>query len=183
MQLNATLSTVELRLLLQELIPLEIDLDESKGERLLILDHLAKVELVPEQGLRVEMSGKIVWPVLGVGVSVGINSLQLMVRIARQQRAHAHLVIELVVEKSDLAWVPGLVDKGIADRINSELRERNFEVAWDFEELLTHTFAMPQSIRCTENLGMLVKSSDFRIGDSAIEFDVKLGMRAVRRSC
>lgn len=181
MQLNVTLSRVELRLLVQDLIPLEIDLHENEADRSLILNELLHLELVPDQGVRIEMSGELHWSVLGVPVSVPINSLCLLARMTHQKRTHANLVIELIVEKSDVAWLPGLVDKGIAERINHEIRARNLQVAWDFENLLTHTFAMPRALRSAENLGLRVRSSSFRVTESSVHLDVEVGAFADRR--
>jgi len=176
MKLQATVSKSELHALVAQLVPFELDLDGNGNSSggVLGFDQLTALELVPEQGLRLTLTGKVTWPVLGIDVPVGIKSVRVLVRLNHEARPTAQLVVRLTVEEADLAWVPGAVDRSIAERINSELTERHFELAWDFEKLLSHRFAMPEALLTTRALALLVDSSAFRVTSGELRLDVTL---------
>src|SRR4051812_5252728 len=52
---------------------------QSKGDHSLTLHDLGDVSLVPDVGLRVTCKAKVSWPVLGIDVPIGLNSLTLSV--------------------------------------------------------------------------------------------------------
>jgi len=174
MQLNACLSKTDIRILLEQFLPLQIDLDGKDGNRLLVFDRLESLSLVAERGIRVELSGEVIWPVLGLEVPVRIKSLSALIRLSRETRPQANLIVGVELEEADLAWVPGVVDQGITDRINKELRERQSGLTWNFEKLLSHNFALPDALRSAESLKLVVDSSSFQVSDEQIILGVAL---------
>lgn len=181
MQLNASLSKTDIRLLLEQMLPLKIDLDGKDGNRLLVFDRLEALSLVAERGIRVELSGEVIWPVLGLDVPVRIKSLSALIGLSRETRPQANLLVGVELEDADLAWVPGVVDQGITERINKELRERQSGLAWNFEKLLSHSFGLPDALRSAESISLAVASSSFHVAAEQITLGVALQATVLAR--
>lgn len=180
MELQATLTTIDLRNLIEPALPLDVDIDGDQGERVFTLQELVGVEFVPQRGIRLSLTGKISWPILGVTVPITLKSIEVLISVAREERPSAHLVLRFVIEKADFAWIPGVVDGAIADRINAEIQARKFELPWDFEKLMTHRFPLPVAVTSAQALSLFVPASSLHITDRQLELRVTLSTHVER---
>ncbi|HEY8041132.1 MAG TPA: hypothetical protein VIF15_15100, partial [Polyangiaceae bacterium] len=174
MRIEAILTKQDVAELLQRFVPLEIELGQvGSGERVLTVDELAGVTLVPETGVRVQCSGHLRWPVLGVSVSTHVRGVAIVIKPSVQLRdGHEALVFRLAIEEADIAWLPASIDRTIAEKVNRDLTDNDIELAWNFPRTLSHVFALPEALRSAAALGLEVVAGRVRVTDSSLGLSV-----------
>jgi hypothetical protein len=182
MRIEAILSHHDIEGLLGQFIPLEIDLDEGKGTRVLSVDELTDVTVVRGEGVRVGCKAHIHWPVLGIPVPVAIKALHILVsfRVALRE-SRENLVIGLKIEDADIAWMPTIVDQGIKDLVNRELVDKHVELAWGFGKTLSTKFQMPRALRSAEALALDVSEGRVAVSEEAVGMAVAFAATVLAR--
>ena len=104
MWIEAILSHDDLATLVAQLLPLDLHLGAEGTDPDLHLSDLAKVELVENQGLRVECRAEIRWSVLGIDVPIAVDSLSLLLvpSIVKRSERDA-LTFKVQLSELDLA--------------------------------------------------------------------------------
>jgi hypothetical protein len=172
MWLEAVLSKEDLLKVATDFTPLTIGLGEE-GE--LLLKTPSEVTLVADRGLRITCEAQIHWPILGVNVPLTLNALTVIVRPAVDKReGGSALVFFLELEHADLAIVPSILDHRMTELVNKELAAKHVELAWNFSETLSHTFALPAVLKNASSLGIEVAWGAIRITADALVFAVSL---------
>lgn len=91
----------DLARILTRVMPLTIDIDDA-GNHFLLHDPKA-VELVADQGVRLQCAANVLWTVLGLHVPVTLHSVSVLLRPEIVKRAEGET---LVIEHADFASVP-----------------------------------------------------------------------------
>jgi hypothetical protein len=148
MRIEATLSAEDLAAMVREVAPLSIHF--GKGDRLDLTDP-SEVTLVPDAGLRVVCKGSVQWRLLGIGVPIALNSLEVLLRpeIVQQSEGNA-LVFTIEIVHADLSGIPTMIDNKITEVVNKALEEKRVELVWNFTETLSHRFKMPDAVKPLE---------------------------------
>ncbi len=80
--LTATLDETTVRELLNELLPLRIDLgDENHANRWFQIQPPQLIEFVPDKGIRIQTSAQLHWTVAGMGIPFTILSVRLLLAL------------------------------------------------------------------------------------------------------
>ena len=183
MRIEAILSHDDIEELLRQFIPLEIDLGDGKGARVLTVDELTDVTIVRDEGVRVGCKAHIHWPVLGVPIPVAINALHILVSFKVALRDHRQsLVIGLKIEDAVIAWVPSIVDHSIKDLVNKEIVDKNIELAWGFGKTLSTKFQLPEALRSAEALTLDVAEGRVAVSGEAVGMGVAFSAKVLARS-
>ena len=183
MHVDMVLSSEDLGTVLEQFLPLEIELGKSgTGERIVAIDAVTGVSLVPHTGVRIQCAGHLRWPVFGVGVPVRIHRLGILVLpTVRPGEGHDSLVFKLKIEDADIAWLPALADQSIAERVNRDLAAHNVELTWDFGRTLSHVFALSAAFRTASAIGLHVTAGEVTITESALGLTVNFRTSVQRR--
>jgi hypothetical protein len=179
-QIEATLTKADVRSLFERLAPLTIRLG---GDDELTLDGPFDVMLDPKTGVRIACRAKVRWSVLGLHVPVTVRSLvgRIVPTVRRDGKGIEALVFGLVLDDTDIAALPGVLDETVTRRVNEELAKKHIELAWNFHDLLDRTFALPDSIETAAALSMRVTSAAVRVKGDALSFSVHLDVAVKRR--
>jgi len=145
MRIEAILSAADLAAMIRQVAPLTIHF--AKNDHLELTDP-SEVTLVPDAGLRVVCKGRVQWTLLGIGVPIALNSLEVLLRpeIVQQSQGNV-LVFTIEIEHADLSGVPRMVDNKITNAVNKALEEKRVELVWNFGKTLSHRFKMPDSVK------------------------------------
>ncbi len=154
MHLQAHISLVEFRLLLDQFAPIRIHLDgddahapDERPERWIELFDPQSVVLVEGRGLRVECAGVVRYDLGPIPARLRLRSATLLVipSVQRVDGASA-LGITLEIEKADLALVPGAVDQMIVEKVNAILAPQATKVSWRIDRALDGHFTLPTNL-------------------------------------
>lgn len=179
MWLEAIFTTEDLRRVLIQFAPMEFRLGDSG--RLLLVDP-SDVSLIPDKGLAVICEATLHWPLLGIDVPVNIHRLLLLIHPAVEHRAHGeYLVFSLRIEHADVGILPRFLDDKITAMVNDELVKKHVELAWNFENTLSHVFALPDALASAATLGLNVAAGRVKITESALGLAVSFDAKVTRR--
>ena len=184
MHVEAILTQDDVADVLRQFVPLEFELGKiGAAERIVAVDELRKVTLLPAEGVRVECTAHLRWPVLGIGVPVRIHELTIVLSPSvRIHMGEEFLVFKLKIEAADIAWVPARIDKSIAERVNRDLADHNVELAWNFHRALTHVFRLPDALRSAATLGLRVTGGKVTVTESTLGLSVTFGTEVKQRT-
>jgi hypothetical protein len=181
MRIEAILSAEDLAAMIREVAPLSIHF--GKDDRLELTDP-SEVTLVPDAGLRIVCKGRVQWTLLGIGVPIALNSLEVLLRpeIVQQSQGNV-LVFTIEIEHADLSGIPAMIDNKITDAVNKALQEKRVELVWDFTETLSHRFKMPDAVKPLDAVAFDVCGGQLKITREAlvlaIEFRSSVSHRLV----
>lgn len=178
MWLQATVTREDLIQYLDALLPLRISLDEKDDSaKVFHLDPPRHVELVPGEGLLIDTSAHLVWPVLGIHVPATIRSVRaLFVPRIEHVEGEPTLSFGLAVQHLDLSLVPGVVESAIVDVINSELAKRGTLPAWRFTKTLDFSFDVPRALGFAGQLRLAASWADVKVTEDG--FTLAMSFRA-----
>ena len=183
MWIEAILSHDDLATLVAQLLPLDLRLGEADGDPELRLSDLAKVELIENQGLRVECRAAIRWSVLGVDVPITVDSLAVMLIPSVVKRSGRDaLAFRVRIADLDLAWIPAALDVTIRERVNRELKEKQRQLTWNFSQALSHVFALPGAVRPIDAIELEVAWGKVRVTNEALVMAVSFHGHVHRES-
>jgi hypothetical protein len=170
MWIEAILSHDDLSSFFARLMPFDVRLGEDgDADPELRLSDLARVELVENQGIRVECKAELRWPVLGIDVPIQVRSLALLLIPSVVKRSGRDaLAFKLQVAELDIAWVPASFDATIQEKVNRELKERQRQLTWNFGQTLSHVFDLPNAVRPIDALGLEVAWGKVRVTNEAL---------------
>jgi hypothetical protein len=169
MWIEAILSHDDLATLVAQLLPLDLRLGEADGDPELRLSDLAKVELIENQGLRVECRAAIRWSVLGIDVPITVDSLALkLIPSVVKRSGRDALAFKIQLGELDIAWMPAAIDATIRERVNRELREKQRQLTWSFSQTLSHVFRLPEAVRPIDAIELEVAWGKVRVTSEAL---------------
>ena len=173
MWLEAIISQEDLVQVLGEFLPVKILLDEKKEEekdekknepdRSILLHPASKVELVPNEGIRVTCPAEITWSIAGMSPTVKLDELSVLIRpqVVEKNKGSV-LEFGLEVEEADFHSLPGFIDNTIAKAVNGALATK--KPAWNFTETLTRTVGLGKLFDPVEGLKIEVSWGKTKIG-------------------
>jgi len=170
MWIEAILSHDDLSSFFARLLPLDLRLGEDgDADPELRLSDLVRVELVENQGIRVECKAELRWPIFGIDVPIHLESLALLLIPSVVKRSGRDaLAFKLQLAELDIAWVPAAFDATIQEKVNRELKEKQRHLTWNFSQTLSHVFDLPSAVRPIDALGLEVAWGKVRVTNEAL---------------
>jgi hypothetical protein len=179
MWLEAVFSREDLQSFVAELLPLKILLSDEDHH--IELADARKVSLVSDQGLRITCRAEVRWPLLGLEVPIRLESVTALLKpLVAHTEAGDSLLFTLEIENIDLALLPSVVDRGIAEKLNVELARRSVELSWNFATTLSHVFELPPSLESVDRLDLRVRWGKVRVTEEAMVMAVSFQPTVVR---
>ncbi len=183
MRIEAIFSRQDIEGVFLQFLPLEIDLDEGKGERILAVDEVFEISMLTGVGVRVGCKARVHWPILGISVPIALRSLHMVLVPSIELRHNRDcLIIRIRIEEADVAWVPSAIDAGLKDRVNRELAEKHIELVWGFGKTLSTKFQLPASLRSAEALALDVTQGRVGVSDEALGMSVAFSAKVLARA-
>jgi len=183
MDVKVRLDEGTLRRLLGAILPITVLLDDDRGMdgRWVSIDRAQTLDLIPGEGIRLATSGELRWPLKFAPVTLRIVDFQILVRpIVMGQGPATRLLFRPMIERMDLANVPGFVDRGLIALINRTLAARSQLLSWHVADSFCQRFALPVTLVPLETGSVDVGSAELRIEEHWIELDVSLEMDVTR---
>lgn len=144
MKAAVVITAQELETLMRQFVPLEVDLSSiENGKRIITVHRVSKVELVPDEGIRVVGAATVEWTLLGLTVPVMIDDLALRIHL---QLDHGQLGFRFEIECADVRLVPEVVEGLAEGPINQALRAEAAIPAFEFANLLDRRVPLPQML-------------------------------------
>jgi len=183
MWVEAILSKDDVTAVIIDLCPLTIHLGQDPSdEHYIRLSNPRDVSIVEDRGLRFTCNAEIRWPVLGIDVPIGVESITMTLSPTVAPDAGEHvLAFRPQIENIDLSWIPEMFDQRIADKINHELEKKHVELSWRFAETLSHRFGLPSFLLPIAALDVEVAWGKVRVTSEAMVMAVSFHTRVVRR--
>lgn len=183
MRIKATLDQATVAALLDELLPVTVDLDDTEpGTRWVRVEKPEHFDFVAGEGIRVHTAAAITWTALGIAIPATINSIALMLRpaIVSDGQRGGSLVFRPEIEGADLKMVPAFVDAQIARAINAELSKQGDRLAWHFGEALALRTPLPPSISPAAQFELAAQDAVVETTDDQLTLELTLSMRFTR---
>jgi hypothetical protein len=126
--------------------------------------------------------GRLTWPVLGIKVPVGLNSVSLLLlpEIAHSPAGDA-LTFRLAIEQADFSGIPAAIDAKITESINAKLAEKDVELSWGFGKALAYSARLPTLLDPLDAFVIRPAISEIRITEEAVSYGVTFHTGVVRR--
>jgi hypothetical protein len=181
MWVEAILSRDDLTRLLGEALPLTVRVGDASDHHSLSLFDPEVVTLVADRGLRVVCKARVHWPVLGIEVPIVLNSLAVDLRpeIGRTD-GHDALFFRVEIAHTDMAGVPAVIDRAIADAINARLEEKRDALTWDFSTTLRDVFPLPDLLDPLHGFALEVAWGKVRVTEEAVVLALSFHSRVLR---
>jgi hypothetical protein len=189
MWLEAVITHDDLVQVVKKLLPVKIYLDEepapneegksTERDRWLVLNPATQVALVVDEGLRVTCSAELKWAIAGMGPTLNLDALQVMLRprIVETSDGHA-LEFTLEVEEADFHVLPVFIDATIARAVNTALATR--KLSWNFTKTLSRKVSFGHVFDRVEALDIEVALGKLRIDAEALALVVSFEVGFVR---
>lgn len=178
----ATLDHGTVRELLNELLPLTIDLgDDAHRDRFIVIEPPQLLEFVPGLGIRLQTGAQLRWTVAGVGVPFTVSSVRLLLTPKVDEVAQRlNLVIKL--EETDLKNVPKAIDRSVVSQLNGRLQSRPDAIGWDYGKTLKLALKLPAKMAPLDAFEMQAGALTADIDGDTLRLKLELPMRFTRRS-
>jgi hypothetical protein len=183
MRIKATLDESTVASLLDQLLPVTIDLNETEpGTRWVRVEKPERFDFVAGEGIRVHTAAAIRWTALGIAIPVTIKSIALMLRpaIAVDEQLGGSLVFRPEIEGTDFKMMPAFVDAQIARTINAELSKQGDRLAWPFGKALALRAPLPSSISPAAQFELAAGDAAVETSDDQLTLELTLSMRFSR---
>jgi hypothetical protein len=183
MRISATLDETAVAALLDELLPVTIDLHPPEpGTRWVRVEKPDGFDFVAGEGVRIRAAATVQWTALGIAIPVTVNSLALMLRpvIVVDEERGGSLVFRPEIESADLKMVPAFVDERIARSINAKLAEEGDLAAWNFAQTLAIRSPLPSNISPAAELHIAAGDAVVQADDTQLSLSLTLTMRFAR---
>jgi hypothetical protein len=173
---TAVIPRIDLARLVESITPLRVTIDEERG-RVITLGR-AKLELVPEQGLRLRGNALLSWDFARVPFPVTIKAWQLLLVPRVLSRAGSHVLsFEPVLEHLDVKLVRGFVDERIADAIRDAIAQRRHRLAWDFARMLSKRLPLPPKISPANTFEIFPVGGEVSVDESELRLLLRFEAR------
>lgn len=155
MHLQAHITLVELRLLLDQFAPVRVHLDSKddarapseKPERWIELFDPKAVTLVEGRGLRVECAGVVRYDLGPIPARLQVREATLiLIPSIESVDGKRTLALTLEIERADLAMVPDGIDAMIVEKVNAILAPQATKVSWRIDHALDAHLPLPASL-------------------------------------
>jgi hypothetical protein len=182
MWVEAILSRDDLTRILGEALPVAVQLGDASAHHSLALYEPEAVTLVADRGLRLVCKARLHWPVLGIELPIVLHTLTVDLRpeIGRHD-GHDALFFRVEIAESDVAGVPAILDRAIAQAINARLEETRGALKWDFTKTLSGVLGLPAILDPLEGFALEVAWGKIRVTDEAVILAVSFHSRVHRR--
>ncbi len=166
----------ELDKLARSFVPLTVDLSTPElGKRIIRVHRVSRVELVPNEGIRILGGAEVDWTVLGLTLPVKVDELAVRVHISLDGGS---LKSRLEIECADLRHVPELVENVLETKINDALKEESAIPSLAFDELANRTVPLPGYLTPLRDLVLASGGGYVSIEPDTLTFMVDVGIRA-----
>lgn len=170
MWLEAIFSREDVEGIAERFSPLRLRLRDGRG---LVLLAPRDVSLVPEEGIALTCDATLHWPFLGFDLPISLRGLLARVAPTIEQRANgATLVFRVQIDHAGVAMLPAALDQTIAERINRELCRKHVELAWNFVETLSHSFALPAGLASAAAFSIRAIAGAVKVTEAALALAV-----------
>jgi hypothetical protein len=183
MHITARLAEATLKQLLDQVLPVTILLDEEPGVegRWIKINRTDHLDFVVGQGIRFSTSAELRWNLGPVPVSLTVKELGVLLRPTVSSAGKtARLLFLPVIEKADLANVPGFIDQGIVGLVNHALEAISHHLAWDVGKTLGLQFTLPTTLVPLAGAQIEAKDASVAVFDDHLELEIVLVMNVTR---
>jgi hypothetical protein len=185
MRLTARLDESTVAVLLDQLLPVTIDLQEEEpGTRWVRVHKPQRFEFVAGQGIRIHTAAVFQWTALGFRIPVTIESIELMLRplVVEEGEGLGKLVFRPEIEGTDFRMVPAFIDAQIARVINAKLADQGDRLAWHFGQTLAAHYTLPPTISPTADFDLVARDAVVETTNDNLVLSVTLEMRFTREA-
>lgn len=190
MHLQAHISLVELRLLLDQFAPIRVHLDgddvhapSERPERWIELFDPQSVALVEGRGLRVQCAGVVRYDLGPIPARLRLRAATLMVIPSVQAiDGTSSLGLTLEIERADLAMVPDGIDQMIVDKVNAILAPQATKVSWRIDRALDAHFSLPTNLVPLEAFHVDGTWKEVRVEREQVVFDLDVACGITRHA-
>ncbi len=189
MLIKVVLSFEELVDLVHQLAPIRIHIGpDDDVTRCVELENPHDIHLAPDEGLRLEASGRVRYDVLGITFSATISKVQLLIeprieeRPAGSEEGSPVLLFAIHIEGGSLRLVPSMIDQSIISRVNEVLTPDATKMLWEFPDTLTQSFSLPDRLRPLEAFLIESGAGEVEVTDHDVSFAVKLDADLARKA-
>jgi hypothetical protein len=182
MWLEAIITREDLTQVMAQFLPVKIHLPEEgkeESDRWIMLHPATKVALVPDQGLQVTCPAEFRWPIVGLGPTVKIDELSVLMRpqVVEKNKGNV-LEFSFELEEADFHSIPAFLDGTIIKAINAALA--NTRPGWNFTETLTRKVGLGKMFEPVEALSIAVQWGKHRINTEALTLVMSFDIGFVR---
>jgi hypothetical protein len=183
MRIDASLPATTLISLVEQLIPLRIELGgEGELSRYLLLSAPAQAALVDGRGVRLGCRADVCWPVLGMRLPVPLRAFRVLLLPEVDKRKGQHLLVfKLLVEHAEIAGFPSSFAGRLLEWVNQALEARDVELAWNVGDSFARSFALPRMLSTLEALDLSLSDLSIRIENQELRLSVGLSPAITRR--
>ncbi len=185
--ISAELSEGDLARLLNELLPMTLDLDPlgvDSGGRWIRFNEPTLVDFVPNRGLRVQTSAQLQWTALGIKVPVSVTNVELFFEplIGSDERG-PKLLFRPEIKAADFKHLPGFADRALTSLINKALAVQGDILGWHMGESMQHTVPLPPNLTPVSAFAMAAGEVSVEVKERSflLHLDVELQFSRQRK--
>lgn len=183
--ISAELSEGDLARLLNELLPVTLDLDPlgvDSGRRWIRFNEPTLVDFVPKMGLRVQTSAQLQWTALGIKVPVSVTNVELFVEpLIRSDERGPKLVFRPEIKTADFKHLPGFADRALTSIINTALAAEGDLLGWHMGESLQQTVPLPANLTPVSAFAMSAGDVSVEVKERSFLLHLKVEMQFARQ--
>jgi hypothetical protein len=172
MNLVLTMHRDELGPLIHDFLPMRLTLGKHGDEEpaWFEIDTIETMTFLPGHGLRLTFPARVHYPMPLLPSDFTLQRVSLEVVPTMVPSAEGQvLAFRMEVAALDVQYLPGFVDRLVADKISRTLMENATTIAWNFSRTLTRHFRLPQRFSRVRGVEMVSERGDVVVtGDSII---------------
>ncbi|MFI5297331.1 MAG: hypothetical protein ACHREM_04475 [Polyangiales bacterium] len=183
MWLQAAFSQKDLVVFAQNLFPVHLALEggDERG-RHLYLGKPRTLELVADQGLRVEMRARVRWPMLGINMPIDVPNVTALLRLKVMQRGGEDVfAFAPEIEALDVTHLPGFADDSLMKAINAEIAKDHDALTWRFTHTLDFQVPIPEVATPARRLHLVAKWGDVVVTKDGVQLVATFNAELSRR--
>jgi hypothetical protein len=177
MRLDASVPASTLLRLVEQLIPLRIELGgDGEQARYLLLTGPSQAELIDHRGVRLGCRAEVCWPVLGMKLPVPLRAFRvvLLPEIRKRRDKNHTLVFRVHVEHAELAGFPRTIAARLIDLVNQALSVRDVELAWDVGATFNRSISLPRMLSTLDTLSLSLSDLQLRIENQELRISMAI---------
>jgi hypothetical protein len=191
MHLQAHITLVELRLLLDQFAPVRVHLDSKddprppseKPERWIELFDPQSVTLVEGRGLRAVCAGVVRYDLGPIPARLQVREATLiLIPSIESVDGKEALALTLEIERADLAMVPDGIDQMIIDKVNAILAPQATKVTWRIDRALEGHLALPVNLVPLEAFHIAGTWKEVRVERERVVIDLEVASGITRQA-
>lgn len=178
MWVEAIVSLEDFQALAAELLPVRVQLGPADSEHYLFISAASQISLIEGRGLRIVCNAQVRWPVLGMNIPIDVDKLTVVLEPSVPTES-GELLVGVQLEHADVAWVPSVLDRRIVSGINEALRQKKAELAWRFQNALSHQFVLPEMLQPVRALSLRAGWGKVRVTSEAMVLAISFQAHAL----